>query len=221
MSIKTTRKTKPKGSDVGSNVLEEAQGLLKQVTAIVGTAPALTAKDRQRSAKLRKGGETVIPTVATLSEQFGLTVSSHPTKTMVAKAKQAQSLIPLHKQLVTATKNVADQMFSANSESWAAAQVHYSMLRRLAKTDGDLATALAPIEEFFARRSTSVRAERSAKKAALKAAKAPKAPAAAEAGEASSAIAPAVAQAPALAAEVTPVSATPAVPAPINPPTHP
>jgi hypothetical protein len=215
------KKTSTKKSGVSTDPLENAQSLLEQVTGIIGTPPSLTVKDRQRSTKLRKGGETVIPTVATLSDQFGLTLASHPTKTMVAKAKQAQDLIPLHKQLVTATKHVADQMFSANSESWAAATVHYTMLRRLAKTDGDLATALAPVEQFFAHRSAAVVKEEEAKRGHRKGAKAPKgAKAAAVAPAESGALAPAIQEAPAPVAAGTTVTATPAAPAPIGA-THP
>jgi len=214
------KKTTPTLSEVDPNGLDEATKLVGQIKGIVGNVPALSTKDRVRSIKLRKGGETVIPTVATLSTQFGLTVASHPTTTMVEKAKRAQSLIPLHKQLVTATKQVADQMFSANSESWAAATVHYSMLKRLAKTDGDLEAALAPVEQFFKKRSPAVIAEESAKKEARKAAKAAKAAAKAAAktettpdatASASTSVAAPLAEAP-----LPTVSAAPATPAPIS-----
>jgi hypothetical protein len=47
--------------------------------------------------------------------------------------------------LVTATKRVADAIFQAQSQSWAGATVHYSMLRRLGKTDGSVAKALEPV----------------------------------------------------------------------------
>ena len=57
-------------------------------------------------------------------------------------------------------------MFSANSESWSAATVHYTMLRRLAKENGDLETALAPVNQFFAQRSPAVTAEEKAKREA-------------------------------------------------------
>jgi len=215
------KKTHPTESDVGSNGLEEAKALLGQITTILGTMPALSVKDRQRSAKLRKGGETVIPTVAALSDQFGLTVASHPTTTMVAKAKKAQSLIPLHKQLVTATKQVADQMFSANSESWAAATVHYTMLKRLSKTNGDLANALAPVEQFFAQRSTAVIDAEDAKtghRRKAKTTKVAKAKTAVENGAGATASEPASATA--APAESPSPTATPATPAPISAP-HP
>jgi hypothetical protein len=215
-----SKKTNPKKSDVSADKLEEAQSLLGQVTGIVGKSPALTGKERIRSVKLRKGGETVIPTVAALSAQFGLTVASHPTDAMVASAKKAQSLIALHKQLVAATKNVSDQMFTANSESWAAATVHYSMLRRLARTDGDLATALAPVTKFFSSRSATVVQAEDAKTGHRRGVKAPKGSkttktattAAATEGTTS-------ASAPAAPSVTAPTHAAPVTPAPISAPT--
>jgi hypothetical protein len=125
----------------------------------VGAPAALTKGDIQRSAKLRKGGATVVQTIATLSDKIGLVVPSHPTSTMVEKINQAQSLVALHQELVAATKQVADAMFQAQSQSWAEATVHYSMLRRLGKMDGSVATTLQPVTQFFAARSTAVTEE--------------------------------------------------------------
>ena len=113
------------------------KNLLAQVTAVAGPALALTGKDRQRAVRLRKGGEKVIPTITALSEQFGLVVPSFPTSAITANVTQANSLVALHKQLVTATKQVSDAMFQADSKSWEGATVHYSVLKRLAKTNGD------------------------------------------------------------------------------------
>jgi hypothetical protein len=210
-----SHKTTSTHSENDSTGLDEASKLVDQITAIVGTVPALSAKDRKRSLKLRKGGETVIPTVAALSSQYGLSVASHPTTTMVSSAQKAQSLIPLYKKLVQATKQVADQMFTANSESWTAATVHYSMLKRLAKTNGDLETGLSNVEQFFARRSPEVVAERAAKRAAKKAADAAAAaPTVPAAATITSAPAPVVAP-----AKATPATtAAPATPAPTSTP---
>ncbi len=194
-----------------TNPLDQAQALVKQVAALVGPAPALTAMQRKRSLKLRKGGETVIPTVAALSEQFGLSVAAYPTATMAAKANQAVNLIPLHKLLVATTKQVSDQMFSANSESWEGATAHYALLRRLSRTNGDLATALAPVKKFFATRSKAVVEAHDAKTGHKEGEKATKQVASAPATEAAPQETPGGA-----AAAVTP-AATPSLPASATP----
>jgi hypothetical protein len=143
----------------GPGVLLDAKALGEKIAALVGPAPALTKADIQRSAKLRKGGATVVKAVTTLSDNIGLVVPSHPTATLVEKVNQAESLVALHQELVAATKHVADAMFQAQSQSWAGATVHYSVLRRLGKKDGSVAKKLLPVTQFFAARSAAVTEE--------------------------------------------------------------
>ena len=156
MSHSTHSKT---AAVTNSDVLADAKALSEKITALAGPAPALTRSDISRSAKLRKGGATVVQTLASLSDKVGLVVPSQPTATMVEKINQAQSLVALHQELVTATKHVADAMFQAQSQSWAGATAHYTMLRRLGKMDGSVAKALEPVTQFFAARSTAVKEE--------------------------------------------------------------
>lgn len=54
------------------------------------------------------------------------------------------------------TKQVGDTIFQAHSESWAAASVHYQALRGMASQDGDVAKTLAPVKQFFAKRTPAV-----------------------------------------------------------------
>jgi hypothetical protein len=145
-----------------TNVLEDAKALTQKVTALVGPAPALTKTDIQRSTKLRKGGASMVKTIAALSDKFGLVVPSQPTATLVTKINKAEDLVALQKELVTLTKHVSDAVFQAQSESWAGTSLHYSMLRRLAKMDGSVGKALQPVSQFFAARSASVKEEQKA-----------------------------------------------------------
>jgi hypothetical protein len=167
-----SKKKTPTPTDVGANILDELNELAGKVTKWVGSPPALTATDVRRSNKLRKGGETVIPTIAALADQFGLTSRVHPTDKMLAKAKTAQSLIPLHRKLVALTKQVSDTMFQANSESWDSATTHYATLSRMARTDGDVAKTLAPVTKFFASKSPAVVQAEDAKRGGRKGSKA-------------------------------------------------
>jgi len=195
--------SKSSTSTVDANAVKS---LLASITAVAGPPLALTAKDRKRAVRLRKGGEKVIPTITALSEQFGVSVPSYPTSAITANVTQASKLVAVHKQLVTATKQVADAIFQAQSKGWEGATVHYSMLRRLSRTDGDLATALAPVTEFFAQKSPAVVKAAEEKRGHRKGVKEPKgtstAPAAAD--ETPSAQAPA---APASAPAATPATA--------------
>jgi hypothetical protein len=145
-----------------TGLLDDAKALAGKITTLVGEPPALTKADVQRSAKLRKGGAAMVKTIAALSDKVGLVVPSQPTATLVGKINQAESLVALHQELVTATKQVADAMFLAQSQSWAGTTVHYSVLRRLSKTDGSIAKALQPVTQFFSARSASVTDEQKA-----------------------------------------------------------
>jgi hypothetical protein len=155
---------------------EEVALLVAAITALAGPALALTATDRKRSVRLRKGGEKVIPTILALANQFGVTVASHPTGPVAADIAKAQQLAPIQKQLVTAEKQVSDAIFSAESRAWEAATVLYSILKRLAKTNGDLATALAPVAQFFAKKSPAVVKAREEKRGGRKGTKKKAAP---------------------------------------------
>src|ERR1700736_6224785 len=98
--IRSSSKVKKQTSILSdTQKLTDAITALEQVAAIVGPSPALTALDRIRAIKLRKGGETVIPTVATLSDHFGVQVASHPTGAMLVNRDKVQSLIPIHKRI--------------------------------------------------------------------------------------------------------------------------
>jgi hypothetical protein len=206
-----SKKQKPTSSDVGANVLGELDSFVKKVTALVGNPPALTAADMKRATKLRKGGEKVIPTIAALANQFGLTIASHPVEAMVGKMNQASSLAPLHKKLVAATKQVGDAIFQAQSESWESAAVHYATLRYLAVKDGDVAKTLAPVTQYFSRRSSAVVDAEDAKRGGKKGSNAAKAAKAqAKDAEAPGSESPAPAAAPAATQTATPSPTAPA-----------
>jgi hypothetical protein len=159
-------------SAIGSN---EVKSFLDSITTIAGPAPALTTKDRQRTVRLRKGGEKVVPTILALSERIGLSIPSHPTATIQANLDKVKTLSPVHESLVSAEKHVGDTIFQAQSDAWDGATVHYTMLKRLSKTDGDIAKSLAPVTAFFAHKSPAVVEEEDVKRGHRKGVKEPKA----------------------------------------------
>jgi hypothetical protein len=189
---------------------DEVKTFLAQLTAAAGPALALTAKDRKRATKLRKGGEKFIPTILALSEQFGINVASHPLTTIAANVDKVKNLTGVHKQLVTATKQVDDAIFQAQSDGWDGASVHYAVLKRLAKSNGDIATALAPATEFFAKKSAAVVKAEDAKRGHRKGAKAKSASATPAANETNGAPAP-EAPTPTVTAAPPPAPVAPAV----------
>ncbi len=217
-----SKTTHPKSEDASSSAIDAVNNLVDQVTALVGPAPALSAADVRRSAKLRKGAEKVIPTITALSDQYGLALPSSTTATILAKMKQAQDLVPLQKKMSSALKQIEDVIFAAGSESWAGATVHYSVLKRLAPSNGDLEANLAPVRQFFAQRSAEIVTQEKETKAVRKAARTSTAAAKAAAALAAIQGAPAPVSQPAAAKATTASpapSAAPATPAPTSTPT--
>jgi hypothetical protein len=199
-----SRTTHPKVTTETSSATatSEVKDLLAKVTEIAGPAPALTAKARVRSLKLRKGGEKFIPTILALSERIGLNVPSHPVSAIKESLGKFQTLAPIHESVVSAEKHLGDAIFQAQAQCWEGATVHYSVLRRLAKTDGDIANALAPVAQFFAKKAPAVVKAEDAKRGHRKGATASKDAAAAPTGDETTS-----AQAP---AAPSPAAATPA-----------
>jgi hypothetical protein len=195
-------------SEEGTSASEALDAAVKHlivcVTAVAGPAPALSAKDRIRSVKLRKGGEKVIPTITALSEQFGIVVPMVPTSAITSNLDKSKQLVAAQKQLEAVAKHLSDAIFAAQSDGWEGATLHYTVLKRLAKMNGSLETALAPVTQFFAQKSPAVVKAEEAKRGHRKGAKTTKVEATPAEGETNGAQASA-ASAP---------SATPAVRAP-------
>jgi hypothetical protein len=191
----------------------EVESLLASVAAVAGPAPALTSKDRKRSVKLRKGGEKVVPTILALSDRLGLSLPSHPTAAIQADLDKVKTLAPVHVGIVSAEKHLGDAIFQAQSRIWEGATVHYTVLKRLAKTDGDIANALAPVTQFFAQKSPGIVKAEDAKRGHRKGVKEPKG------SEATTATTEGLSVAQAPVAPTAPAAAvTPAVPTQISAP---
>jgi hypothetical protein len=206
-----SRVSHPKDTTTTTNSALDASGvknLLESLKTIAGPAPALTPKDRARTSKLRKGAEKVIPTLLALSDRIGLSVPEHPTATIRANLDKVTTLAPIHESVVAAENHLGDSIFKARADVWEGATVHYTTLRRLARKNGEIRNSLAPVTEFFARKSPAVVKAEEEKRGHRKGVKEPKGVTTTPAVKEE----PAVAQAP--AAPTTPDVAAPVVPAP-------
>jgi hypothetical protein len=112
--------------------------------------PAMTAEDRRRTIKVRKGGEKFIPKLARAAVASGVTPSGYSIDEMTASAALVQKLEPLEEKLSTLLKLVQDARIRASGATWMTATLVYSMLKPVAARDGKVATAIAPVKAFFA-----------------------------------------------------------------------
>jgi len=154
--------SKKSETDVGSTVdATTVLELLDKVTAALALpTQTLTAKQRKAATRTRKGMEKVIPTLATLSTEHGVSVP--------------KQLDPVQSKLTALLTLVQDTMDSAGSSSFNTASTLYGMLQKVAHRDSQLKSQLAPVKEFFAYRTPAAKKahpKQRGKKAALAAEK--------------------------------------------------
>jgi len=155
--------------------IQQCTALLTQIEATVPPGDALTANDKKRQAKARKGAEQYIPQLVALADQFGVNLKLVPTDVIQKNSAEAVDLVPLLKQVERVTKQLNDRVFQSRGDAWSDSSKLYAILRRLAKDNGDLAAGLAPVEQFFNHRHPLVAKDHpktKAGKAKLKAEKA-------------------------------------------------
>ena len=118
--------------------------------------------------------EKIIPILATLSTEHGVSVPKQPTSQMTSNLELASQLDPVRQKLVSALSLVQDNMAAAGSASWNTASTLYGMLQKVAHRDPQLKSQLTPVKEFFAYRTPAAKKahpKQKGKKAALAAEK--------------------------------------------------
>jgi hypothetical protein len=162
--------------------IQTCTSLLDQLDAAFPQGDSLTAKDKKRQAKARKGSERYTPQLVALAKQHGVNLSLVPLDTISNASAEATALVPLQKRMEAMSGRASSRMFALQSTTWSGSTKLYSVLKRLSKDSGDIETGLAPVEQYFNHRHPSVAKEHPKTKkgkAALAAAKAAKAAAAA------------------------------------------
>lgn len=111
---------------------------------------SLSADQRKRTIKFRRGGEGVVSAVAVLADKHGLSLPATSTAGMASDLTLAQRLAPLAMAVSALQQRIDDTVLEAQGESWWAATAYYTVLSRMASGDPELQTALKPLIDFFA-----------------------------------------------------------------------
>lgn len=119
--------------------------------------PALTPAQKRRAAKLRSGGDKAVAQIGTLAQQYGIESSALQVAPMLLALSDAQALAPLIVRIQAFLKHAGDLVFLWQSAAWTDAMQFYALLQRRALVDGSLATSLAPVAAFFAKRHASTK----------------------------------------------------------------
>jgi hypothetical protein len=150
--------------DLGS-VVSAFMTHMDQVEPTLGPEPTVTTStQKRRTAKPRKGADKVLPMIASIVQQHGLDSSALSSKTVMDSYTTAQTLQPLQTRLQKMSKRVGDTAFAAQTDAWSMGLQLYSMLKRRAKTDGQVAEQIAPLAHVFAYRHPLVKAEKPTKR---------------------------------------------------------
>ena len=124
---------------------------------LTASPPALTAAQKRHSGKLRAGGDKAVAQIGTLAQQYGIESTVLQVAPMLLALSDAQALAPLITKLQAFVKHAADLVFLWESAAWTDAMQFYALLQRRALVDGSLATSLAPVAAFFAKRHDSTK----------------------------------------------------------------
>jgi hypothetical protein len=133
-----------------------AVALMQQAKDLLNLGDPSTATEVSRAVKFRKGGEQHVPVLAGLSRRYGVEVPSRPTADMTAQLEMATELEPARAMITELSTVVDGAYFNARSASWTTAISLYSMLKQGGRREPTLATALSPLQAFFAYRHRSV-----------------------------------------------------------------
>ena len=166
--------------------------------------------------------ERVIPTLATLGNEHGVSVPKQPTSTMTSNLELITQLEAVQQKLTGILATVGNNVDASRSTSWNTATTLYGMLQKVAHRDPQLKSQLAPVQEFFAYRTPAAKSahpKQKGKKEALAKEKQAAAQAAAESSATSAPTAPvttpsasSVPASPTASAQVAPATASVAVP---------
>ncbi len=155
MKTKSKHPVSSKAIDASVKLVEKARQPFTQVTR-------LTADDRVRAAKLKRGAHQVIPAIAHIATKFAVEVPGHSIAEMLSEIETAQSLEPLLGAIADFHATLRDEFLRAQSASWKTATVTYAMLKKASEVNLSVASELEPVQKWFrhnARRASSTAAQ--------------------------------------------------------------
>ncbi len=166
-TVSTTTATTPPSRLEGDELaafVQQVNTFLDTAEAKLGPEPAVTtSSQKRRIAKPRKGADKILPVLAPIIQQHHLESPALNTRDMMSRYQAAQALLPLMTRLQKMTKRVNDEAFNAQTDAWGMGLQFYTLMKRRARIDGQVAQSLAPLAHVFAYRHGSVRANKPTK----------------------------------------------------------
>ncbi len=141
---------------VGKNPLtpQQAADLLAQAKDILATLKAhgitLTADERKRTLKARRGADAHVQRVVDLANKHGVALPNIPLAGISSDLQLANQVQPVEDELRVSLQVAEDIGRQASSEAWEGFLAYYGVLSSMAQRMPDLAAELATVVDFMA-----------------------------------------------------------------------
>jgi hypothetical protein len=113
------------------------------------TAPTLSSAMKRHTARYRKGGHKVISTIGSVASQQRVDFPGSPVSEMRDQLAIADAIDALATRVEKLKLYLDNFVFSARADAWQTAMQYYALLRRMARTNGEIAVALEPVTKFM------------------------------------------------------------------------
>ena len=111
--------------------------------------PKLSPSMKRHTARYRKGGEKLIAILGNLARQQGVDFPSSPVSEMTEQLAIANALEALTMRVTVLQTHLGNAVFSARASAWQSAMQYYALLRRMARSNRELAAALEPVKQYM------------------------------------------------------------------------
>lgn len=111
--------------------------------------PKLSPSMKRRTARYRKGGSKLIAILGNVARQQGVDFPSSPVSEMMEQLAIANALEALAMRVTVLETHLGNAVFSARATAWQSAMQYYALLRRMARSNRELATALEPVKQYM------------------------------------------------------------------------
>ena len=122
-----------KFTSISEAAVDASIQLVEQAKTPISDGRPLSAAERMRLPKIRRGAHQVLPTLAHLGAKYGLGLESMSIDEMLEKLSHAERLKRLQSAVLVLQKALADEILRAEADAWATGTVTYAVLRRAAK----------------------------------------------------------------------------------------
>jgi hypothetical protein len=116
----------------------------RHTVTVSGGVKPLSMQERKHMPRPRKDGASIAREIAQLATKYGVT-GIVDVDGMLSAVTQAEQLAPLDKAAANFSVLVHDRAFAAESASWKSATTGYTVLKRMAKDNPDLARDLTGV----------------------------------------------------------------------------